>query len=170
MHAAFDARPDRKIQEAVDGCQDDPHPPPAPPPPFLCLPSKFCTPSLLPGSHPLFISLTILLLLSRRRGLTDGFKTRSISKSDSCAPSQSSCIMRRQLCCIGVHSMWVKTQREIRKSSLRSHSLRIMGRDFFGTQSPSISTLNNHLTINIFERYNHEDWDHWTEVLRVGKT
>lgn len=46
----------------------------------------------------------------------------------------------------------------------------IMGRDFFGTQSPSISTLNNHLTINIFERHNHEDWDHWTEVLRVGKT
>ena len=58
---------------------------PLPPhlPPLLCPPSKFCPPSLLAGSHPLFISLTISLLLHLHRRLTDGFKTRSISKSDS---------------------------------------------------------------------------------------
>ncbi len=61
MHAAFDARPDRKIQEVVDGCQDNPS---TPLPPFSCLRSKFCTPwtSLppsLPGSHLLFMSVSL---------------------------------------------------------------------------------------------------------------
>lgn len=45
MHEAFDAQPDRKIQEVVDGCQDNPSTPVHVPP--LCLQSKCCTPSLV---------------------------------------------------------------------------------------------------------------------------
>lgn len=41
MHTAFDAHPDRKIPEIVDGCQDNSS---TPLPPFLCVRSKFCSP------------------------------------------------------------------------------------------------------------------------------
>lgn len=84
LHVAFDASPDRKIQEVADGYQDNPSTPLHPPSPVpsiqIQLPSKppplvfFILPSIPSSFQPLPLTVMLLLGLLQRRK-TEGFRT-----------------------------------------------------------------------------------------------